>query len=174
MTTQPVSDPTRNDTWEMLVDLERHVRYYLKLADRYMLWYRAIRYFMLFGILAEGALIYFLSGTPESILWLLAGIGGFLLGFITVFDAVTNYAQKAANCQATHLLCDGIKMEAERLWRDIESYRIGDGDAEMRYSELVNRWSQATLMTTLLEAHDHDNIQSAKEASQMVENRYAR
>ena len=40
MTTPRVSDATRNDTWDMMLDLERQVRYYLRLADRYMLRYR--------------------------------------------------------------------------------------------------------------------------------------
>ena len=77
MTTNQVSDPTRNDTWDMLLDLERQVRYYLKLGDRYMLRYRAVRYLLLFGILTEGTIIYFLAGTPSSSpLWAIPGAGG--------------------------------------------------------------------------------------------------
>ena len=173
MTTKTVSDPTRNDTWEMILDLERQVRYYLRLADRYMLWYRAIRFIFLFGILAEGAAVYFLVKAPPPLLWAIAGTGGFLLGLLTVFDAVTNYAEKAANIRATHLLCDDLKIEAERLWRDIESDRILDQEAEEHYSEITDRWSRATRMTTL-EVHHHDNVQAAKEAYKMVESRYAR
>ena len=88
-----VSDATRNDTWEMILDLERQVRYYGKLAGDYSMKYRTIRYFLLFGVLAEGAAVYFLSGQDPLLLWGTAGLGAFTLGFITVFDAVTNYAE---------------------------------------------------------------------------------
>ena len=173
MTNKTVSNPTRNDTWEMMLDLERQVRYYLRLADRYMMWYRVIRFLLLFGILAEGAAVYFLTKAPPALLWSIAGTGGLVLGFITVFDAVTNYAEKAANLRATHLICDDLKVEAERLWRDIESDRIQDKEAEERYSEITDRWLQATRMITL-EVHHHDNIQAAKEAYEMTQSRYAR
>ena len=62
-----VSDATRSDTWEMLLDLERQVRYYLKLADRYMLWHRAFRIILLAGIIGQGTAAYFLAaGAPHS------------------------------------------------------------------------------------------------------------
>ena len=54
-----VSDLTRNDVWEMMLDLERQVRYYGTLADRYGLRYRTIRYLLLLGVLAEGGIFHF-------------------------------------------------------------------------------------------------------------------
>lgn len=65
-----VSDATRNETWQMMLDLERQVRYYSKIADRYSLRYRAIRYMLLFGIVVEGAIVYFLQG-ETLLLWTL-------------------------------------------------------------------------------------------------------
>ena len=168
-----VSDVTRNDTWEMMLDLERQVRYYGRLAGNYSMRYRAIRYFLLFGILAEGAAVYFLSGQDPLLLWGTVGLGAFILGFITVFDAVTNYAETAAYLKTAHLLCDEIKTEAERLWRDIESDRVQDEEAEERYTGIMGRWSMASRMTTL-EAHDHDNARAAREAYEIVTSRYAR
>ena len=58
-----VSDATRNDMWEMMLDLERQVRYYGRLAGNYSIRYRAIRHLLLFGVLAEGAAMYFPLGT---------------------------------------------------------------------------------------------------------------
>ena len=168
-----VSDVTRNDTWEMMLDLERQVRYYGRLADNYSMRYRTIRYLLLFGILAEGAAVYFLSGQDSLLLWGTAGLGAFVLGFITVFDAATNYAETAAYLKTAHLLCDELKTEVERLWRDIESDRVQDEGAEERYSGIMGRWLMATRMTTL-EVHDHDNARAAREAYEIVKSRYAR
>ena len=59
---QRVSGITRDDTWELMLDLERELRYYSKLRDRYSKWYKVIRYLLLFGIVTEGMIIYFLAG----------------------------------------------------------------------------------------------------------------
>ena len=168
-----VSDATRNDTWEMILDLERQVRYYGKLAGDYSMRYRTIRYFLLFGVLAEGAAVYFLSGQDPLLLWGTAGLGAFTLGFITVFDAVTNYAETAAYLKAAHLLCDELKTEAERLWRDIESDRVQDEEADERYTGIMDHWLIATRLTKL-EVHDHDNMRATREAYEIVTSRYAR
>ena len=166
-----VSDVTRNDVWGMMLDLERQVRYYGALADRYGLWYRVIRFALLMGVVLEGGIFYFFSGQP----WLLLGLGGgaaLLLGFITVFDAVTNYADTAAVLRTTSQLCDDLKVEVERLWRDIEADRVDDAGAEELYSKLMDRWSRWTQRVTL-EVHHHDNVEAAKEAYEVVVGRYA-
>ena len=170
---ETVSDATRSDTWGMLLDLERQVRYYLKLADRYMLWYRSIRFILLFGIIAEAAAVYFLSAAPPVALWTVAGIGAAALAGITVFDAATNWAERAANLRAVHLLCDDLNTEATRLWRDIEANRVDDREAEKRYAEIMERWAKATRMATV-EIHERDNLRAAKEANEIVTGRYAR
>ena len=166
-----VSDLTRNDVWEMMLDLERQVRYYGTLADRYGLRYRTIRYLLLLGVLAEGGIFHLFSSSP----WLLLGIGGMValaLGFVTVFDAVTNYAETSASLRTTSLLCDDLKAEAERLWRDIEANRIDDDGAEALYSKLMDRWIRWTQRVTL-ELHHHDNVKAAKEAYEVVASHYA-
>ena len=109
-----VSEHTRNDTWELMLDLERQVRYYGSLADRYALRYRVIRYLLLLGIVAEGMIVYF-TADHAALLWTLGGIGAFLLGFLTIFDAVTNYAEVSALLRVTSTLCDDLKAKTERL-----------------------------------------------------------
>ena len=165
-----VSGATRNDTWGLMLDLERQVRYYGKLADRYSLRYRAIRYFLLMGVLGEGAAVYFLSGRPP-LLWVLGGLGAAGLGFATIFDAVTNYAETAAVLRLTSELCDELKTEGEKLWRDIESNRLEDAEAEARYREITDHWFRATRRVGLA-LHNHDNVEAAKEAYETVSNRY--
>ena len=173
MTASRVSDATRNDTWEMLLDLERQVRYYLRLADRYTLWHRSLRSLLLVGILLEGMAVYFLAAKDPELLWGVAGAGAALLGAGAIFDAMAGYAEKAASLRAVHLMCDDLKIEAERLWSDTEAGRVQDVQAAERYSAIVDRWSRATRMTTV-ELHQNDNVKAAQEAAEIIGARYAR
>ena len=167
-----VSDPTRNDAWGLMLDLERQVRYYGRLADRYSLRYIGIRYFLLLGVLGEGVVLYFLSG-DALLLLVVGGLGALALGFVTLFDAATNYAMTSALLRTASLLCDELNVEAQRLWRDIEAFRVPDNLAEERCNQLMDRWSRATLRVSL-EIHDHDNVRAALEAYEIVSGRYAR
>ena len=167
-----VSDPTRGDCWELMLDLERQARYYGRLADRYSVMYRGIRYALLLGVLLEGALLFFLSG-DALLLLAVGGSGALALVFVTVLDAVTNYAETSALLRSTSLMCDELNVEAQRLWRDIEAFRVPDDGAEERYNQLVDRWSRATLRV-FLETHDRDNLVAAREAYEIVSSRYAR
>ena len=158
----PVSNQTRIDTWKLIFDLERNVRYHTVLGDRYALRYRAIRFILLFGILAEAVAIYFLSGQPKF-LWAFVGLATAAIGYLTVFDAATNYAETAATLRSAARQCDYLKTQAQRLWRDIEAYRISDTQAEQHYQEIVSQWAQATSAVNL-EVHQNDNIKAAEEA----------
>ena len=169
---QRVSDITRNDTWELMLDLEREFRYYSILRDRYSTWYKVIRYLLLFGIVAEGMVIYFLTGHPIW-LWSIGGLGVFLIGFVTIFDASTNYADISALLRATTDDIDDVKTDTEHLWRDIEGDIVNHHEAERRYNELVSRWTRSTRRLSL-STHDRDNVQAAKESYRAVAERYAR
>ena len=167
-----VSDVTRSSAWDLMLDLERQMRYYGKLGDRYLLRYRAIRYILLFGILAEGAIILLLAEHPPY-LWTLGGLVGLIIGFVTIFDASTNYAEISAQLRSTRLSLDDLLMDAESLWRDIEAQRIGDDEAERIYRTIVNQWSRATRVITV-EIHGPDNSQAAREAYESIAERYGR
>ncbi len=173
MTASRVSDATRNDTWEMLLDLERQVRYYLRLADRYSLRHRTLRFLLLAGILLEGMAVYFLAAQQPELMWGIAGAGAALLGAGIIFDATAGFAEKAASLRAVHLMCDDLKIEAEGLWSDIEAGRVQDARAAERYSAIVDRWSRATRMATV-ELHEHDNVKAAREAADIMGARYVR
>jgi hypothetical protein len=90
-----------------------------------------------------------------------------------MFDAETNYAETAAALRTASALCGDLKTEAEKLWRDIESNRVQGGEAEERYGSIMDRWSRATRGLTL-EVHDRENARAAREACEVVSNRYAR
>ena len=169
---QRVSSITRDDTWELMLDLEREFRYYSKLRDRYSKWYKVIRYLLLFGIVTEGMIIYFLAGYPLA-LWSAGGTGAFIIGFLTIFDASTNYAETSALLRVTAEDIDDVKTDAEHLWRDIEGDMVNHDEAERRYNELVSRWTRSTRRLSL-PTHEKDNVQAAKESYSAVAERYAR
>ena len=169
---QRVSGITRNDTWELMLDLEREFRYYSKLRDRYSTWYKVIRYILLFGIVAEGMIIYFLAGYPVF-LWSIGGLGAFIIGFVTIFDASTSYAEISALLRTTADDIDDVKADTEHLWRDIEGDIIDHHEAERRYNEMVSRWTRSTRRLSL-PTHERDNVQAAKESYSAVAERYAR
>ena len=173
MRDERVSDATRNGTWELLMDLERQVRYYLRLADRYSLWHRGLRFLLLTGIFLEGMAVYFLAAQEPELLRGVAGAGAALLGAGAIFEATSGFAEKAAGLRAVHLMQGDLKIEAERLWNDIETGRVQDAKAAERCSAIVDRWSKATRMTTV-ELHHHDNVKAAREAAEIVGARYAR
>lgn len=166
-----VSDATRNATWHMMLDLERQFRYYTTLADRYAKYYKVIRYLLLFGIVVEGAILYFLTGEKDA-LWVLAGIGAAIIGFLTIYDASTNYAETSAQLRTTATDVDRLKAKAEQLWRDIEAYRVDDQKADERHNDLVNDWMLATRRIAI-QSHNHDNKVAAQAADKDVLSRYA-
>ena len=56
---EPVSDQTRIAVWDTLCNLERNVRYYGALGDRFQRWHRRLRFGILAGVVVESALVYF-------------------------------------------------------------------------------------------------------------------
>ena len=100
-------------------------------------------------------------------------MGAFIIGFLTIFDASTNYAETSALLRATAEDIDDVKTDAEHLWRDIEGDTVNHDEAERRYNELVSRWTRSTRRLSL-PTHEKDNVQAAKESYSAVAERYAR
>ena len=74
--------------------------------------------------------------------------------------------------RTTSLLCDDLKVDVVRLWRDVEAYRVDDDGAEEVYSRLMEQWIRWTRRAPA-ELHHHDNVRAAKEAYEVVAARYA-
>lgn len=168
----PIPDITRKDAWELLVNLERNVRYYRLIGDRHHLNYRLIRFGVLSGLLFEGLVLFFAANGNEA-WWWVGGVVAFGLALLTVFDVVTSFADSAAVLKFTAMICDDLKIEAEQLWSQIESERISQVQVEEQYRSIVDRWSRATQKVTLsLEPHHNHN--TTVEAVNVLRNRYGR
>ena len=136
---EPIADQTRNAVWSTLCKLEWNWRYYDAMADKYGRRYRALRFSALVSVVPILAI---LAVAP----WLFyVGVAlGALLAALTIWDAFSDHAQDAATLRVTAHLCDDLKLETEKLWRSIETYRIAPEDAEARLNAIRGRWGKAT------------------------------
>jgi len=137
-----ISEQTRNAVWGTLCDLEWNKRYYAAMADKYKRNHLTIRFSILSGIVAEGFILYFAREHE----WVFAlGLAlALVLAVGTVWDALSDYAQKAANLQTAEFMCDSVLQEVEDLWRTIAMGRIETEDAESALQAIKRRWTVST------------------------------
>ena len=172
MTMSDVSDATRREVWGLLYDLERNVRYYRNLSDRYRVWYRFIRYFLPIGVVLQGLVLYLFAMLQPAAGWIVGGILALMLtSFLTVFDSVANYAEASAELRLAAISCDELGTLASRLWLDIESYSVSEYDAKERMIRIMNQWASVTQRVTV-EDRNRDNVQAANEAAKVISARY--
>ena len=69
--------------------------------------------------------------------WLFyVGLGrGAVIGFLTIWDAMSNLAGQAAVLRLTANACDDLLLEVEELWRRVEAGRIGTEDRHCSIAE---------------------------------------
>ena len=167
---EPVSDQTRGAVWGALYDLERNARYYAAMADRHKFRHRVLRFAILAGALSEAGILY--AATVHGWLFYAGAAGGLLLAALTIWDAVSDYAEHAAVLRITALVCDDLKQEAEALWRSVEDYRVSPRDAEGALASIIARWSAAT-QRVQTRTNDQLNRQTSLDARQYMTDRYA-
>ena len=165
-----ITDRTRNDVWRTLCDLEWNGRYYDALADQYQFRYLALRFGILGSVPVEGAILYFAVSYPW--LFIAALVVGVVLGVLTVWDAVSNYAEKAAIIRLTAFACDDLKRDSETLWRQVETTRITNDEAEAAHESITERWARAT-QRVQSGTHHRLNVKAYQDANQDIRNRYA-
>ena len=167
---EPVTDQTRSAVWRTLYDLERNVRYYHAMADLYRRRYLWLRFVILVGIFIEAAILY--AAASQFWAFYVAAGGGLLLAALTVWDLVSNYAESAATSRITAFNCDDLKTDIEELWRDIETYRISDPDAETTLRSITRRWATATQR---MQPGTNDRLRrtTAADSNQSIRSRYA-
>lgn len=167
---EPVSDQTRIAVWHALCDLERNVRYYGALADRFQKRQRWLRFAILTSVAAEAGVVYLAMTNPWAS-YIVVALGALVVA-LTVWDALSNYPDDAAILRVTAFICSDLMQETDLLWRSIESYRITTPDAEARLQSITERWARATQQVR--SPVDHRlNRQTAAAANREVANRYA-
>ena len=165
-----MSEQTRSAVWGALCDLEWNKRYYAAMADKYKRNHLTIRFSILSGIVAEGFILYFAREHE----WVF-GLGlalALLLAVGTIWDALSDYAQNAANLQTAEFTCDSLLQEVEDLWRAIEMGRIEAEDAESALQSIKRRWAASTERARV-RTDKRINDKAYDEANEDIRNRYA-
>ena len=164
-----VAEPTRVAVYQLIYRLEWNFRYYASIADKLQRLSNRIRFTLLVGILAEALLVSPLGQFNWG--WILILILGLLLAVLAIWDALSSHARDSGILKFTSFVCDELKTEAERLWRDLESNRIDTDEAESQYGSIVRQWGKATAKV-LLATDNKLNVQCQKDAYQVMENQY--
>ena len=165
-----MTEQTRTAVWGTLCDLEWNKRYYAAMADKYKRIHLSVRFAILSGIVAEGFILYFVREYE----WLFgAGMAlGLLLAVGTIWDALSDYAQNAANLQNAEFTCDSLLQEVEELWRTIEMGRMGFEDAESALQSVKRRWAASTERARV-RTDQRLNNRAYDDANEDIRNRYA-
>ena len=165
-----VKDQTRGAVWGTLCDLEWNTRYYTAMAELYRRRHRWLRFAILAGVLIEAAILY--AATIHGWVLYVGAVGGALLAVLTIWDAVSDYAENAAILRVTAFACDDLKRETESLWRNVESNRVSTQDAETILKSISDRWATAT-QRVQAETNARLNRQTSADANRDIANRYA-
>ena len=165
-----MTEQTRAAVWYVLCDLEWNKRYYAAMADKYKRNHLTVRFTIVCGLVVEGFILYF--ARENEWLFGFALALGLLLAVITIWDALSDYAQNAANLQNAEFTCDSLLQEVEELWRSIEIGRIASDDAETALQSIKRRWAASTERARI-RTDKRLNEQAYDDANQDIKNRYA-
>lgn len=165
-----VSDVTRLEVWGMLCDLERSIRYYSDLSDRYKLKHRGMRYVLL--LLAGGECL----AIGAALVWQDPGlVVGFILaivlGVLTAVDTVTSLGETASELRSVSVTCGDVMHRCVGLWLDVETGRVSELDARKCLGEVDLQWTRACDLVTV-ELHRHDNERAAQSAYRVIADRF--
>ena len=130
-----VSDQTRNDIWQELLDSDRLVRYYAAVANHY----RRLHLFTLL-LLAFGA-----ASSFAAVLGVLPSvqlIASALVGLVVAWVLIADYAKKAAVVHTISFQCSRLDVQWQSLWREVE--HIEEEAARQRLVELANQMNDVT------------------------------
>ena len=131
-----VSDQTRNDIWQDLLDSDRLVRYYEALANHY----RRKHSFTLL-LLAAGA-----ASPVAAVLNLFPDIvqliANALVGLVAAWVFIADYAKRAAIAHTISLQCNHLDVEYKTLWTGVE--HLDEAEARQRLSVLAHKMNDTT------------------------------
>lgn len=146
-----VSEQTRNDIWQDMLDVARLVRYYEALAERHLRRHLLLRIFLLLA--AASGIASLVELLPEYF-QLLAGVG---ITVLVALDFALNYARKAAVLNLISMECTALENKWMDLWAKLgrldedealrETYRLSRqlaevtgwaGHAEIREDRALN------------------------------------
>lgn len=162
-----VSDQTRNDIWQELLDSDRLVRYYEALANHYQR-----KHSLTLLLLGMGAASSF-AAILDLFLDIVQLIASALVGIVAVWMFIADYAKKAAVAHDIGFQCRRLDVDWKELWAAVE--RIDEAEARRRLGDLSNQINIATRRSSDAGIVDNRrlNKKSKALAFKTVQQRYA-
>lgn len=162
-----VSDQTRNDIWQELLDSDRLVRYYEALANHYQRKHSLT--LLLLGMGAASSFAAILDLFPDVVQL----IASALVGIVAVWMFIADYAKKAAVAHDIGFQCRRLDVGWKELWAAVE--RIDEAEARRRLGDLSNQINIATRRSSDAGIVDNRRLNKKSEALafKTVQQRYA-
>ena len=162
-----VSDQTRNDIWQELLDSDRLVRYYTAVANRYRRLNACTLWLLVFGAASSFAAV--LAVLPNNVQL----IANAVVGLAAAWALVADYAKKAAVAHTISSQCNRLDVQWQSLWREVE--HIEEEAARQRLVDLANQMNDVTSRSGDAGIVDNRRLNEKSEAVafQTVNERYA-
>lgn len=163
-----VTEHTRNQIWQEMMDASAYVRYYERLLKRDRTWYVTIRTALLVSPL--GGSLAFIALAPN---WVQITLG-VVISIIVGIEFVTNFAKRVSVLNTTLVSCTEIEQEWEDLWNKVETFSIDDVTANEKIRYLKQRELQATSHVSQADVKEAPFLKEEiwKEAYDVAEGRY--
>lgn len=134
-----VSETTRNEVWQSLLDVARLIRYYDAYANRRRLYHFILRGLLLFA--AAGGVANMLAVFPDFVVPAVSAA----IAVLVVVDFACNYARQAAVLHAIGRECGKLEVEWKNLWANMNAGSVSDKKAMSINQELARQLLEATL-----------------------------
>ena len=171
--TAATTDNTRRLVWIGLLNVNRQVRYYGELSDRFSKKSKCILILMAVAGSVEATLVLTveepLSGAWKALIVILAAT----IAALSIWAAIEDYAKKAAVLRGINLECSYLETEWEDLWNRV--HRIDEDSALQENRRLNERLIAITSRASPAGVHeDHElNEKSWVDACNVMVQNYA-
>ena len=164
-----VSETTRNEVWQELLDASRLVRYYSKLSDRHSRNRRIVQFLLMAA--ATGGIATLVDLLPQFIQQIAAAA----VAILVAWDFFADYAKKAAVLHAILIECNRLEGEWGDLWVGIDRSDLDDADVRQQCVLLGARLNDVTARAGLVGVHEDAelNKKCAEDAYTVMQDRYA-
>ena len=165
MSSDVLTDQTKDRVWSELLDIARHIRYYEMLTNRYTKFNRLIKL-----ALVAGTAFTVGSVVGEDIPTAVAFLGAAAILSATVVDFVFDWSTRGALSHAISLECCVIEKDFEYLWSEIQSGRVTESECHERVNQLTMRVIAAA--SQLSDTNSRINDEAQKAADRVVSDKW--
>ena len=135
-----VSDQTRDDIWQEMLDSDRLARYYEAVANHYRRKHALTLLLLGFGAASSFAAVF--DVLPSAVQSIAEPIAHALVGLVAVWVFVADYARKSAVAHTIASQCNRLDIRCRELWADVE--RLDEDAARARLAALANEIAEVT------------------------------